>query len=59
MVDEPTSLPDGDVSLVIVESEDEEWPEVLDAELASRASDVESDRYHTLDEVLDILGTGR
>ncbi|MDQ3034520.1 MAG: hypothetical protein M3Y87_19075 [Myxococcota bacterium] len=59
LVDEPTSLPDGEVSLVVLDDGDEPWPEALDAELASRAAEVEAGRYHTLEEVLEILRTDR
>lgn len=37
---------------------EEEWPPELDAELASRVSDVDEGRYHTLDEMLEVLRSG-
>lgn len=52
------ALPDGEVSLVVIDG-DEDWPPELDAELASRVSDVAEGRYHTLDEVLELLRTGK
>ena len=56
IVDEPSQLPEGEVSLVVVS--EEEWPKELDVELASRADDVEAGRFHSLEEVLKLLRTG-
>ena len=47
----PTELPEPEVGVVVRT----EWPEGLDAELASRADDVEAGRWHSLEDVLALL----
>lgn len=57
-VDVETDLPEGEVALELVDAaENEAWTPELDAELARRAADVEEGRYHTLEEILQLLRT--
>ena len=47
----PAEPPEPEVGVVV----SAEWPEGLDAELASRADDVEAGRWHSLENVLGLL----
>jgi hypothetical protein len=41
VVDEATSLPDGEVELLVVDDEEEEWPTELDGVLADRIAQLD------------------